>query len=227
LTVSPEDASLLTPVTVSAYVEGVAAGDKITSAEVAWPDLADASPTVTPTAAGITLTSQHALATPGAYDVPVTLALASQMTPLAATVRVTVANIDGSSPSPVLLAAPSSTATAGVAYAPGPSSGALLVAGAGPFAYAPAAPSPANFTVDAGGHLGWTPTRAQVGFQRLSVRIADALGRETVASWVVEVGGGNKSGCAIAAAASPATAWPLALVAAALGLRRRRRRATA
>ncbi len=224
LAASPEDASLLTPVTVTAYVEGVSPDAMVTSAAVAWPDLVDASPTVTPTTSGLTLTSQHALPTPGSYDVPVTLTLASQMQPLTASVRVTVANIDGSAPSPVLLAPPASTATVGVAYSPGPSSGALVVAGNGPFAFGPAAPTPAGFAVDSGGKIAWTPTSADVGYQRLAVRIADVQGQEAVASWVVQVAAGKKSGCAMAAGAAPSTAaWPLALVVLALARRRRSR----
>ena len=221
LTASPEDASLLSPVTVTAYVEGVTPDDKVTSAEVAWPDFADASPTVTPTTSGITVTSQHALAAAGSYAVPVTVVLASQMEPLTATVRVTVANIDGSSPSPALLAAPAATATVGQPYSPGTPSGALVVGGDGPFAFGAAAPSPAAFDIDADGHIAWTPTRAEAGFQRLSVRITDAQGQESVNSWVVQVAGG-KSGCAMAAGAPPSSPWPLALVVVALYVRRRR-----
>ncbi len=221
VTASPEDASLLTPVTVTAYVEGVTAGDKVTSAEVAWPDFVDASPTVTPTASGITVTSAHAQATAGSYEVPITVTLASQMAPLTATVRLSVANVDGSAPSPALLAAPAATATAGQAYSPGTVSGALVIGGDGPFAFGPSAPSPAGFAVDADGRIEWTPTRAQAGFQRLAVRITAAQGQESVASWVVQVAAG-KSGCALAAGAAPSSAWPLVLVVAALGLRRRR-----
>ena len=50
LTASPGNASLLTPVTVTAYLEGVAPDAKLAGVEVAWPDFVDASPTVTPTA---------------------------------------------------------------------------------------------------------------------------------------------------------------------------------
>ncbi|HEX6837566.1 MAG TPA: PKD domain-containing protein [Polyangia bacterium] len=224
LTASPEDASVLTPVTLTAYVEGVTPDAKVTSAEVTWPDFSDASPTVTPTTSGLTLTSQHALTAPGSYDVPVTIVLASQMTPLSATARLTVANIDGSAPSPVLLAAPAPTATVGAAYSPGSASGVLLAAGDGPFAFGPAAPSPSNLAVSADGRVDWTPTSAQVGFQRLAVRITDVQGRESVASWVVQVGTAKKSGCAMAAgASSPSSPWPLVLVGAALWLRRRAR----
>ena len=224
LTASPEDASLLTPVTLTAYVQGVAPDAKIMSAEVAWPDSVDASPTLTPTAAGITLTSEHALADAGSYDVPVTITLASQMEPLTASIRVTAANVDGSPPSPVLLAPPAATAAVGVAYSPGPASGALLVTGDGPFAFGPALPSPPDFAVGSDGRIAWTPTRAEAGFQRLAVRITDANGQESVIDWVVEVAAGKKSGCAIAAGSAPASApWPLGLVVAALALRHRRR----
>jgi len=228
LTASPEDASLLTPVTVTAYVEGVSSDDKVVSAEVAWPDFDDASPTVTPTSAGLTLTSQHAVAQPGSYAVPVTITLGSQMAPLTATVRLTVANIDGSSPSPVLLVPPSATATVGTPYATGSTGDVLAAAGEGPFTFGPAAPSPSSFAVSADGHVTWTPARAQAGFQRLAVRISDAQGQESVSSWVVAVDGGKKSGCAMApGAAAPSSPWLLALVAATLWLARRRRRVTA
>ena len=223
MTASPEDASLLTPITLTAYLEGVAPDAKVASAEVDWPDLIDASPTLTPTATGITLTSQHALATAGSWQVPVVVTLASQMEPLTATIRVTSANVDGTPPSPALLASPSPGATVGVAYAPGPTSGGLVVGGDGPFAFGAATPSPAGFAVDSDGHITWTPTRAQAGFQRLSVRITDANGQERVVSWVVQVAGGKKSGCALAGGTTPSTvAWPLALLVVALALRRRR-----
>jgi PKD repeat protein len=203
LTVTPEDQSLLTPLTLTAYVEGVPPDAKVVSAEVDWPDLADASPTVTPTAAGITVTSQHALAAPGYYDVPVTVQLASQMDPLVALAHITVANIDDSSPSPIVLAPPAATATAGAPYAPGTSAGALLVAGAGPFAFGAAAPSPSNFGVDDGGKIHWTPTGAQLGPQRVAVRIVDVQGHETVKSWVVDVAPAKKGGCAMGGDAAP------------------------
>lgn len=228
VTASPEGASLLTPVTVTAYLEGVTPDGKVTSAEVAWPDFADASPTVTPTTSGITLTSEHALAQPGAYDVPVTVVLASQTAPLTATVRLTVANIDGSAPSPVLLAAPSSRASVGAAYATGSTADVLLAAGDGPFAFGPAAPSPSGFAVSADGHIAWTPTSAQAGFQRLAVRITDTQRQESVASWVVQVGAAHKSGCAIATgAAAPPSPWLVALAVVALWRCRRARRVTA
>jgi MYXO-CTERM domain-containing protein len=228
MTVSPQDSSLLTPVTVTAYVLGVAPDAKVTSAEVAWPDLIDASPTVTPTTAGLTVTSQHALATPGSYDVPVTVQLAAQMAPVQATVRVTVANIDDSAPSPVLLTPPSSVATVGVAYSPGTASGALVVAGDGPFAFGADASSPRGFSVDGDGHLAWTPARDQLGFQRLAVRIVDAQGRETVDRWVVEVTSPKSGGCALVVGApSSSSSWPLVVAIAAVVVAWRRRRATA
>jgi PKD repeat protein len=223
VTVSPEDQSLLTPVTVSAYLEGVAPDAKVTSAEVAWPDLVDASPTVTPTTSGITVTSQHALLAAGYYDVPVTVQLASQMDPVVAVAHLTVGNIDDSAPSPIVLAAPAASATVGVLYAAGGSSGALVVAGEGPFAFGAAAPSPSNFGVASNGRISWTPTGAQAGFQRVAVRIVDAQGNETVRSWVVDVAGPKKSGCAIGGAASPASLVPLVFVVAWLAARRRLR----
>ncbi|MGZ3425990.1 MAG: PKD domain-containing protein [Polyangia bacterium] len=185
LTASPEDASVLTPVTVSAFVEGVAPDAMIASAEVVWPDLVDASPTLTPTMAGITVTSQHAIAQPGSYDVAVTVHVMGQTAALTASLPITVGNIDDSSPSPAVLMAPSSTAVVGVPYAPGeagPAAAALLVAGDGPFAFGAAMPSPRNFSVDAHGRIAWTPTRDQLGVQRLALRIVDAQGRETVES---------------------------------------------
>jgi PKD repeat protein len=209
VTVTPEDQSLLTPITINAYLQGVAPDAKIASAEVGWPDLADASPTVTPTAAGITVTSQHALGTPGYYDVPVTVLLAGQMDPLVAIAHVTVANIDDSSPSPIVLAAPAATATAGTPYASGSSTGALLVAGNGPFAFGAAAPSPPNFGIADDGKIHWTPTGAEVGPQRVAVRIVDAQGQETVKSWVVDVAPAKKGGCAMAEATTPS---PLAMM---------------
>jgi MYXO-CTERM domain-containing protein len=218
---SPEDTSLLSPVTVTAYVEGVAPDAKITSATVAWPDFIDASPTLTPTSAGLTLTSEHAVAAPGYYDLPVTVQLAAAPAPLVGSVHLTVANVDGSSPSPVLLTPPASTATAGVAYSPGTATGALAVAGQGPFAFGAASPSPAELRVDGDGHVSWTPTHGEVGYQRLAVRIVDAQGTETTASWVVTVAE-NESGCAVAGRAATAPSpWLLALVVAALALRRR------
>ena len=218
VTVSPEDQSLLTPITLSAFVQGVAPDAKVTSAEVAWPDLVDASPTVTPTSSGITVTSQHALSTPGYYDVPVTVQLASQMDPLVAIAHVTVANIDDSSPSPIVLAPPAATATAGASYTTGAAGNALVVAGDGPFTFGAAAPSPSNFTVAANGKIGWTPTGAQLGFQRVAVRIVDAQGNEVVKSWVVDVAAAKKSGCAIAGATPPSSLWPLLLLLALYGV---------
>lgn len=218
VTATPEDDTLLSPVTVTAYVEGVAPDAKVASAEVAWPDFVDASPVLTPTAAGITVTSRHAVATPGSYALPVTVQLAGQMAPLVGQVRLTVANIDATSPSPVLLAAPSSAASVGVAYSPGTASGALVVGGQGPFAFGAAAPSPPDFRVDDDGHVSWTPTRA--GYQRLAVRIADAHGSEATVSWVVNVDGG-KGGCALSGRAGAPSPWLLALVVAVVALRRR------
>ena len=222
VTASPEDASPLTPVTVTARIEGVTPGSQVTSAVVGWPDVVDAAPTVTPTMAGVTVTSQHGVASPGVYAVPVAVQLAGLAAPLLTTIHVTVANIDGTAPSPVVLAAPSSVALVGEAYVPGVPGDTLLVAGAGPFAFGAAAPSPANFSVDSDGHVRWTPTHDELGDQRLAVRIVDALGNDTTRSWVVQVVSTSR-GCALGGDAAPATdAWPLALVVAALALRRRR-----
>ena len=224
LTASPEDASLLTPITVSAYLQGVDPSAKVVGAEVVWPDLTDASPTVTPTASGITVTSQHSLGTAGIYQVPVLVQLDGAAAPLAASVQVTVGNIDGSPPTPVVLLPPVPTATVGVAYMPnlGASDGrTLLVAGNGPFAFGAAAPSPANFTVDGDGHVTWKPSKSQLGPQRVAVRIVDANGVGAVQTWVVDVTE-KTSGCAMAGGAPVSAGWPLALVVAALFLRRRR-----
>ncbi len=224
VTASPEDASLLTPVTVTAYVEGVDPSTMVTAAEVQWPDLVDASPIVTPTSSGITVTSQHSVGNAGYYDVPVAVQLDGQPQPLVADVQLTVANIDNSMPSPVLLMPASPNATVGVAYTPndGATDGrTLLVAGNGPFAFGAAAPSPSNFTVDGDGHVSWKPTADQRGPQRVAVRIVDSLGAATVQSWVVDVND-KSSGCSLGAGASPASWWPLGLVIAALALRRRR-----
>ena len=227
LTASPEDSSLLTPITVSAYVQGVDPSTKVIGAEVVWPDLTDASPTVTPTATGITVTSQHALGSAGIFQVPVLVQLDGAAAPLAASVQVTVGNIDDSPPTPVMVMPPVATATVGVAYMP--NAGAmdgrtLLVAGNGPFAFGAAAPSPTNFTVDADGHVTWKPTRSQLGPQRVAVRIVDANGIAAVQSWVVDVTE-KSSGCSIAGGAPSSgdrfAGWPLALFALALLLRRR------
>jgi MYXO-CTERM domain-containing protein len=220
---SPEDNSLLTPVTVSAYVEGVDPSTMVTAAEVQWPDLVDASPIVTVTPTGLTLTSQHSVGNPGYYDVPVAVQLDGQPQPLVADVHLTVGNIDDSMPSPVVLMAPSPTATVGVAYTPNPGATdarTLLVAGDGPFAFGAAAPSPSNFSVDDDGHVIWKPTASQRGPQRVAVRIVDSLGASTVQSWVVDVTD-KSSGCSMAAGASPSSWWPLALAIAALFVRRR------
>ncbi len=232
VTASPEDTSLLTPVTVTAYLEGVAPDAKLTSASVAWPDLVDASPTVTPTTSGITVTSQHAIASPGYYQVPVTVQLDGQAMPISATVPVTVGNIDDSAPSPGVLLPPSAVATEGQPYAPGgagPTAAALLVAGEGPFAFGAAMPSPSNFAVGADGTVTWTPTHAQVGPQRLAVRIVDAQGNDAVRSWVVDVAAAGKGGCQMATGSggAPSSLPALGLVALLLVLRRRGRRARA
>jgi MYXO-CTERM domain-containing protein len=223
LTASPEDESLLTPVTVSAYVLGVDPSTMVTAAAVEWPDLVDASPTVTPTMTGITVSSQHSVGVPGYYDVPVAVQLAGQPQPLVSDIHLTVGNIDGSPPSPVVLAEPSPNATVDVAYVPndGATDGrTLLVAGDGPFAFGAASPSPSNFTVDGDGHITWKPTHAQLGPQRVAVRIVDSLGIATVKSWVVDVTD-KSSGCAMGGAAPSTSPWLLALVVAALALRRR------
>ena len=226
--VSPEDATPLTPLRLSAYVEG-ASGAKVLSAEVAWPDLDDAAPAVTPTMNGITVSSDHGFATPGYYDVPVTVRLDGQPTPLVGVAHVTVARIDGSSPSPVLLMAPSGEAAVGKPYEPNGANATgrgLVVAGAGPFAFGAVAPSPAGFSVDDGGNLSWTPTRAQAGTQRLAVRIVDADGRQLVRSWVVQVGGAKAGGCALAAGAPAPPWWLLAALGLGLAWRRRARAAS-
>ncbi len=222
--VTPEDASELSPLVLTAYLEGVAPSTKVTSAVVAWPDLEDASPTVTPAPAGITVTSQHALPQPGYFDVAVTVQLDGRPQPLTAVAHVTVANIDGSAPSPVVLMEPVGAAQAGVPYQAGgggPTASSLLVAGNGPFAFGVVAPSPAGFTVDDAGRVSWTPTRAEVGAQRLAVRIVDADGNETTRSWVVDVAMG-RAGCALAGAPSTGGAacllLLLALVAARYGV---------
>ena len=207
-------------------MQGVDPSAKVTGAEVVWPDLTDASPTVTPTATGITVSSQHSLGSAGIYQVPVLVQLDGGAAPLAASVQVTVGNIDDSPPSPVVLTPPVATATVGVAYMPnqGAMDGrALLVAGNGPFAFGAAAPSPANFTVDAEGHVAWTPTRSELGPQRVAVRIVDANGIAVVQSWVVDVTE-KTSGCSVAGRAPASAAWPLAILAVLL---LRRRRATA
>jgi MYXO-CTERM domain-containing protein len=224
VTASPEDASLLTPVTVTAYVQGVDPSTKVLAAEVLWPDLVDASPIVTPTASGISVTSQHSVGAAGYYDVPIALQLDGQPQPLVADVHLTVANIDESMPSPAVLMPPSPNATVGVAYTPndGAMDGrTLLVAGNGPFAWGAASPSPSNFSVDADGHVTWKPTADQRGPQRVAVRIVDSLGAAIVQTWVVDVND-KSSGCSLAAGGSPASWWPLPLVVVALGLRRRR-----
>jgi hypothetical protein len=221
--VSPQDASALTPVRVTARVEG-AAGVMVMRADVAWPDIDDASPMVTDTAAGVQISSEHGFAAPGYYDVPVTVLLAGQTTPLTAVAHVVVAGFDGSPPSPAVWMVPSREATVGKAYAPngeGAASAALLVGGAGPFAFGAAAPSPSGFTVDDVGRLTWTPASDQVGRQRLAVRIVDADAHETVYDWVVDVK--PASGCAVAGAGH-GDAAAVALLGCALAWLCRRRR---
>jgi MYXO-CTERM domain-containing protein len=223
---TPEDASVLTPVTVTAFVEGVAPDATVASAEVAWPDFDDAAPVVTPTTAGITVSSQHGFTEPGYYDVPVRVQLKGQTEPLAAVAHVMVAMADGSPPSPVMLMAPSAHAGVDAPYQAGdagPTARALLVGGIGPFAFGAAAPSPSNFTVDDEGNVTWVPTRAQLGTQRLAVRIVDADGREAMREWVVDVEG-HGGGCAFAAAGAPSGA---ALLVVALALLWAWRRAVA
>jgi len=218
LMATPEDASLLTPVTISARVEGVAPDAQVVSAHVAWPDLDDAAPTVTPTMSGITVTSQHGFTEAGYYDVPVTVQLAGQAAALTAVAHVMVANPDGSNPSPILLMVPSPQAEVDVAYTPngaGPTARALLVGGVGPFAFGAAAPSPPNFTVDDEGNVTWVPSREQVGRQRLAVRVVDFDGVEAVHEWVVDVAGRKGGGCAVAAGTPSGAA--LLVVALALG----------
>src|SRR5262249_54349088 len=116
VTASTEDASLLTPVTVTAYVQGAPTTTMLPAAEEQWPDLVDASPTVTPTMAGISVTSQHSLGTAGYYQIPVLVQLTAGQAPLAASAPLTVGNIDDSPPSPVVLMDPTPIATVGVAY---------------------------------------------------------------------------------------------------------------
>jgi MYXO-CTERM domain-containing protein len=221
---TPADGLPLTPVTVTAWLEGAPAGAKVMSADVAWPDVDDAAPAVTPTAAGLTVTSSHGFEAAGYYDVPVSVTLMGQSDPLTAVAHVMVARPDGSPPSPVLLMEPSSTAAAGKPYEPngaGALTRGLLVGGAGPFAFGAAAPSPANLRVDDGGNVDWTPTSAQAGRQRLAVRMVDADGRELVREWVVDVAP-QKSGCAFAAGSPSGTALLLVGLTV-LTLRRRRR----
>ncbi|MDB4968762.1 MAG: repeat-containing protein [Myxococcales bacterium] len=199
-TVTPEDATAFTPVRVSAYVEG--AGDaKLMSAEVAWPDLDDAAPVVTPTATGLVISSDHGFAEAGYYDVPISVLLVGQSSPMTVVAHVTVANLDGTPPSPVLLMAPSAEATAGVAYEPNGAaalSRALAVGGNGPFAFGAASPPSVGMTVDDAGRVSWTPSRSQLGRTRLAVRITDADGQEAVREWVVETSAQKRGGCEIA-----------------------------
>jgi MYXO-CTERM domain-containing protein len=200
------------------------------TAEVAWPDLDDASPTVTQTAAGLVVSSDHGFAVPGYYDVPVTVQLAGQAAPVAAVAHVVVANLDGTPPSPVLLAPPSAEAIIGVPYEPngaGALSRALVVGGNGPFAFGAATPVSVGMTVDDAGRVIWTPSRSQLGRTRLAVRIVDADGAETVVDWVVEVGGGKSGGCAVGGpgAGSPSAMLSLLLLVVGLLLVARRSRA--
>lgn len=208
----PGDVAVGAPITVTGYVLGVG-GAKVTAAVVAWPGLVDAAPAVTPTMAGYTVTSQHSFTTPGYYDVPVAVQLAGSMQTLVATAHIMVAEPAGGDPSPLVLLPPSSAAAEGAPYQPnGPGAGtrALLIGGAGPFAVGPAAPSPPSLSVDASGNLSWTPTHAEVGPERLAVRIVDADGNEMVRDWVVAVT--PRGGGCSAAPGRPADASALALV---------------
>jgi PKD repeat protein len=214
--VTPGDARPRTPLKLVAYVVG--AGLAFAGAEVDWPDLADVAPQVTATATGLTLTSTYDFAAAGAYDVPVALALVGQPQPLRTIAHVMVANPDGSAPSPVLMATPAPRAIVGQPYAPDDSGAvapSLLIAGNGPFAFGVAAPSPRNFGVDDGGVIHWTPTREQLGTQRLALQVTDADGRQATFSWVVAVVEPS-SGCAAApgapARSSPWLLLPLVLV---------------
>lgn len=215
---SAADGLPLAPVMVTAWLEGAPVGAKVVSAAVAWPDVADAAPAVTPTAAGLTVSSSHGFDAPGFYDVPVTVNLDSGT--LSSAAHLMVARPDGAPPSPALLMAPSATAQVGQPYQPngeGATTRGLLVGGAGPFAYGAAPPSPPNLRVDDGGNVDWTPTAAQAGRQRLAVRLVDADGREALREWVVDVAP-TKGGCAMGGG-SPSSAALLLLALAALLMR--------
>jgi hypothetical protein len=198
---SPQAGLPHAPVTLTAWVEG----GEVASAEVAWPELLDPAPAVTPTPSGPIVTSTHSFDQGGYFDVPVRVFLVGQMTPLVATAHVAVRLPDGTPPSPILVMTPSATATAGVPYEPngdGAATRGLAVVGKGPFAYGAAAPSPANFSVDDAGNVAWTPTNAQAGRQRLAVRVVDGDGREMTREWLVDVQAMSDGGCTLVRFAS-------------------------
>jgi MYXO-CTERM domain-containing protein len=233
--ITPGDAPPLTPVTLVAFISpGAAAGAGATvsptvkNAHVDWPGLEDAAPGVTTTDTGVMVRSPYAFAAAGVYDVPITVELDGLTTPLSATGHVTVGDLSAMPPSPALLAPPSSSATVGQPYEPsgaGATLRGLLIAGNGPFAFAVVAPSPAGLIVDSTGKVGWTPSAAQLGDQRLAVTVTDGAGQTLALSWVVTVSDVHKqAGCAAIPGAANAgeTAWLAALALLALGFRRRR-----
>jgi MYXO-CTERM domain-containing protein len=223
--VTPGDAKPSTPVTLVAYIVGK--GLTVTRAAVAWPDLVDAAPEVTPTPFGAILTSPYQFADPGSYDIPVTVQLDGVAAQLDSVAHVSISLPDGGAPSPVLLARPAAEVEAGVAYEPN-GSGAraqrLLIAGNGPFAFGVAAPSPRNVTIDDDGTLRWVPSAGQVGTQRLAVTVTDEDGQSATFTWVVAVRAGSSSACDfVPGAPASSSPWLLVILAAGLAVRRRRR----
>ena len=179
---------------------------KVLGAAVQWPDLVDASPTVTPTA-----TRHHGDLEPRVSAIPASTTSRCSCSSTGRRRRsvrpctLTVGNIDGSAPSPVVLVAPSADATVGEAYAPNP--------GATDGAHAPRrrrravrlrrgvavarATSPSTATARSAGRR----RGAQRGPQRVAVRIVDANGVSAGADV-----GGRRGRRSRAAARSPARA---------------------
>lgn len=221
--ITPAEQPPGTPLQLQAFVAATAA-PTVESAHVDWPGLEDAAPTVTMTATGVLVSSPFSFATPGRYDVPVTVALQG-LPPLTATGHVTV--VDGiRAPSPALLAPPSASATVGQPYEPSGAGAAfhrLPIAGDGPFAFAVVAPSPPGFAIDSDGNVRWTPAAAESGDQRLAVTVTDRNGQSLPLSWVVTVAGAHGHGCAAipGAASAGEIVGPLASLLVAVRLRRR------
>ena len=196
----PAETAPMQPVQVSAFVENLG-GASVKSARVIWPDNADDEPSIgTPNNGIVTITSSRGIAEPDEYDIPVNVTLSTGQE-LASVAHIVVANADGTPPSPVPLSKPYGKALVGAAYeinGPGAISRSLLVRGDGPFTFTAGDPSPTNVVVDAAGNFNWKPTKAQVGNQRIAVKILDADGKVKTMSWVVlveEMKTGGGCGC--------------------------------
>ena len=172
-------------------------------------------------ATGATLSSVQHTYDSGAYTVHVTVQTESGAE---ATDAVTVMITDHGGLPPQIIPVGGSTATAGKAYVYDADQ-TIHARAEGPVTYSTGPGTPSGLRIDPqSGLVNWTPSKNDVGVQRLSF-LATSAGGVGMQAFDVTVDKGSGGGCSLAAGSTAAPgAWPLAaLVLLALGVARRRR----